>query len=190
PLSAITTGAGLLLQRGRLDDSDDRTVARIITASRRMAKMVTQLLDLTRARLGGGLLLKVRASALREICRSVLDEFEPGRARRAVARRHDHLRHAAAAPRAYRRRLIFFALPAPSPATLSPPAFGSGEGSFGTWPMSVGIPVVNSAYSVRRGLMMNSPSSLMTYSRMSLAWLPPRILTTTIILRSWPSIST
>ena len=81
PLSAITTGAGILLQRGRLDDSDDRTVARIITASRRMAKMVTQLLDLTRARLGGGLLLKVRASDLREICRSVLDEFEPGRAR-------------------------------------------------------------------------------------------------------------
>ena len=34
------------------------------------------------------------------------------------------------------------------------------------------------------------PLPVMTYSRMCLLWLPPRILITTMILRSWPSIST
>jgi signal transduction histidine kinase len=76
PLGSIGIAAGLLLQRGHLDDEDARTVARIIRAAQRMTRMVTQLLDLTRARLGGGLAIEPTPTDLREICRNVVEEFD------------------------------------------------------------------------------------------------------------------
>jgi two-component system sensor histidine kinase/response regulator len=54
PLSAVLTGAQLL-QRQISDEAQLRAVRRVISASERMRDMVEQLLDLTRARLGGGL---------------------------------------------------------------------------------------------------------------------------------------
>ena len=54
PLGSIVTAAASLLRRGRLDDQDAKTVARIIRGSQRMARMITQLLDLTRGRDGDG----------------------------------------------------------------------------------------------------------------------------------------
>jgi len=38
--------------------------------------------------------------------------------------------------------------------------------------------------------MMTTPLDVISYSRISLLWLPPRILITTMILRSWPSMHT
>jgi signal transduction histidine kinase len=77
PLTGIVMSAGLLLGRGHLDVQDAKTVARIINSSQRMSRMITQLLDLTRARLGGGLALEVGPTDLRDVCRLVLDEFDP-----------------------------------------------------------------------------------------------------------------
>lgn len=76
PLGSIGMAAGLLLQRGHLDDEDARTVARIVRAAQRITRMVTQLLDLTRARLGGGLAIEPTPTDLREICRNVVEEFD------------------------------------------------------------------------------------------------------------------
>ena len=53
PLSAIVAGAELLAQHAT-DDSTKRTLARMIGAGERMTLLIEQLLDLTRARLGGG----------------------------------------------------------------------------------------------------------------------------------------
>ena len=76
PLNSIVLAAALLLRRGRLDDEDAETAARIISSSHRITRMITQTLDLTRARLGGGLPIEVKTTDLREVCRNVVDEFD------------------------------------------------------------------------------------------------------------------
>ncbi len=76
PLGSIVMAAALLLRRKNLDEQDAKTVARIIRSSQRMTRMITQLLDLTRARLGGGLAIEPKPIDLREVCRNVVDEFE------------------------------------------------------------------------------------------------------------------
>jgi signal transduction histidine kinase len=78
PLGAIVMSAGTLLQRGHLDDPDAQTVARIIRASHRMTRMVAQVLDLTRARLGGGIPIEPMPTDLSEVCRNIVGEFEAG----------------------------------------------------------------------------------------------------------------
>jgi two-component system, sensor histidine kinase and response regulator len=54
PLGAMVTGAQLLEQLIR-DDGQLRTLRRMTSAGRRMTDMIDQLLDMTRARLAGGL---------------------------------------------------------------------------------------------------------------------------------------
>ncbi len=76
PLGSILISAGMLLQRGRLDDRDAEAVARIIRSSQRMTRMIGQLLDLTQARLGGGLLIERKPTDLRETFRNVVEQFE------------------------------------------------------------------------------------------------------------------
>jgi signal transduction histidine kinase len=76
PLGSIVMAAALLLRRGHLNAQDAETAARIIRGSQRMTRMITQLLDLTRARLGGGLPLEPVPADLREVCRDVVEEFE------------------------------------------------------------------------------------------------------------------
>ena len=76
PLGSIGMAAGLLLRRGHLDEQDARIVARIVNGSQRMTRMITQLLDLTRARLGDGLPIEPKPTDLRDVCQNVVDEFE------------------------------------------------------------------------------------------------------------------
>lgn len=76
PLGSISMSTGLLLQRGHLEDQDGLTVARIIRATQRMTRMIAQLLDLTRARLGGGLAIEAHLTDLRRVCLDVVEEFE------------------------------------------------------------------------------------------------------------------
>lgn len=76
PLTSIVTAAALLLRRGHLDALDSEIAARIIRSSQRIARMITQLLDLTRARLGGGLPIEATPGDLGDLCRNVVEEFE------------------------------------------------------------------------------------------------------------------
>jgi PAS domain S-box-containing protein len=75
PLSAITTAASLL---GRRADSDKvaRPAARILSSAGRMARMIDQLLDFTRIRLGQGLPLSRSENDLAEVCRIATDELD------------------------------------------------------------------------------------------------------------------
>ncbi len=76
PLGSITMAAALLLRRGHLDEQGGETVARIIRSSQRINRMITQLLDLTRARLGGGMPIEPEPTDVADICRDVVEEFE------------------------------------------------------------------------------------------------------------------
>jgi two-component system, sensor histidine kinase and response regulator len=80
PLSAIMTGAALLISRG-----DDKTMAignRILSSGSRMARMIEQLLDLSRARVGGGITVRPAEMQLKDVAEKVVAEHQassPGR---------------------------------------------------------------------------------------------------------------
>jgi PAS domain S-box-containing protein len=78
PLAAISTGASLLLQSEDVPEHRMRTVRRISSSTDRMTRMIHELLDFTRGRLGGGIPVAPRPTALQTICLDVLDELESG----------------------------------------------------------------------------------------------------------------
>jgi PAS domain S-box-containing protein len=76
PLSAITTSAELLARRAE-SEKIGRPVARILASAERMERMIGQLLDFTRIRLGQGLPLEHEPVDLAELARAIIDELEP-----------------------------------------------------------------------------------------------------------------
>ncbi|MFP2927226.1 GAF domain-containing protein [Pyxidicoccus sp. 3LG] len=82
PLAAISMSAGLLEKKGELSDSQKRMVVRINQATERAARMIRDLLDFTKARLGGGIALHRQPVDLRDVVHQVVDEVllaYPGR---------------------------------------------------------------------------------------------------------------
>jgi signal transduction histidine kinase len=86
PLSAILMSSALLTTpRGGEDRGEDRTAKvamRILTSAERMKRMVNDLLDLTRTRLGVGIPISPRPMSLDDLSQGVLAEFQafnPGR---------------------------------------------------------------------------------------------------------------
>jgi PAS domain S-box-containing protein len=75
PLGAIALATDVMLHRGRLDGVDQQAVARIVASSARMTRMILQLLDFTRVRLGGGIPLEAKPIDLRDVYRDVVEEF-------------------------------------------------------------------------------------------------------------------
>ncbi len=75
PLSAITTAASLLRKRA---DSDKvaKPASRILSSAGRMGRMIDQVLDFTRIRLGKGIPVQPRATDLVQVCRTAIDELE------------------------------------------------------------------------------------------------------------------
>jgi signal transduction histidine kinase len=75
PLSAICTAAQVLTRR-----ADSERVAlpakRILNSSQRMGRMIDQLLDFTRIRLGNGLPLERASVDLMQVCRLVVEELD------------------------------------------------------------------------------------------------------------------
>src|SRR5216683_2653541 len=84
PLSSITTGAAVMLKRGMLMPADAKVAARIARSGDRMTNIISQLLDFTRARLGGGILIDPKPIDLAEICAEVIDEIESAHPDRTV----------------------------------------------------------------------------------------------------------
>lgn len=74
PIGAITMGAALLA------DSDDAETAEVATSilnsGERMSRMVADLLDLTRTRLGSGIPVTLKPMELGAVCRSVISELQ------------------------------------------------------------------------------------------------------------------
>jgi PAS domain S-box-containing protein len=84
PLSSIVMGAGMMLKRGTLSENDAKTMARIARSADRMAKIISQLLDFTRARLGGGIRIDARPMDLAEVCSEVISELETANPDRTI----------------------------------------------------------------------------------------------------------
>ncbi|WP_164012235.1 PAS domain-containing sensor histidine kinase [Pyxidicoccus trucidator] len=76
PLSAILLGANALLHAGTLDERQGRVVARIARSAAGMERMIADLLDFTRVRLGGGFPLEPVPTHLDALCLEVLEELE------------------------------------------------------------------------------------------------------------------
>jgi len=74
PLSAVRMGAKLLAKSERLTDADRRVVSHISTSAERMTRLVSQLLDLTRVRLGGELPLTPTELDLDQLVDALIEE--------------------------------------------------------------------------------------------------------------------
>jgi signal transduction histidine kinase len=76
PLSAITAGAAFLAASAGDDQRQARAAARILSSAHRMERLIGDLLDLTRARLGGVIPLKPVPTDLQRLCEEVLLEMQ------------------------------------------------------------------------------------------------------------------
>jgi signal transduction histidine kinase len=86
PLGALVAGTDLLADQ-LTDDRHQRTLSRMSSAGRRMTAMIEQLLDLARARLGGGVgFARARRPVdVRELVQRTLDELRASHRGREVA---------------------------------------------------------------------------------------------------------
>lgn len=77
PLSTILTTAEILVRRADTPPEIRTRMERVVSSSARIGRMITQLLDLTRARLGGGipLTLSVEAVDLTQLVTRMADEL-------------------------------------------------------------------------------------------------------------------
>ena len=87
PLGAITTGAALLAVPEDNPAAAKPVVTRIMNSAQRMERMIGDLLDVTRARLGGSMPLKRRAADLQQVCEEAMIEIRAGQPD-AVVRLH------------------------------------------------------------------------------------------------------
>jgi PAS domain S-box-containing protein len=84
PLNAILLSATALLRSDDLGERHVRGVRRIVTSAERMKRMISDLLDFARGRLGGGIPITLRTFDLGMLCREVVEELEAGRPGREV----------------------------------------------------------------------------------------------------------
>jgi signal transduction histidine kinase len=81
PLSAIRTGAHLLMNRAGLDERDLAVAERVAASADRMSRMIDELMDFTRGRLGGGIPLRRTVVDLESLCRDVVEEAQTAHGR-------------------------------------------------------------------------------------------------------------
>lgn len=78
PLNTVILAAGLQLTRGELGEADQKLATQVVTSGRRMARMLEQLVQFTRARIGGGFLLNLGACDLGQVCHGIAEELRVG----------------------------------------------------------------------------------------------------------------
>ncbi|HEY3818364.1 MAG TPA: PAS domain-containing sensor histidine kinase [Polyangiaceae bacterium] len=74
PLAALVTGTSFLRDVGTLSPSQGRIVERLASSAQRMGRMVDQILDFTRSRLGGGITLVRSPMSLHELVSALVGE--------------------------------------------------------------------------------------------------------------------
>jgi signal transduction histidine kinase len=75
PLSAITTAASALVKRSEATEKVLAPASRILKSAGRMERMIDQLLDFTRVRLGNGIPLQQSTTDLAAVCRAAIEEL-------------------------------------------------------------------------------------------------------------------
>jgi PAS domain S-box-containing protein len=88
PLSAVLSGAVLVLRRGALSDPDVRTLQRIHSSGLRMGRMIEQILDFTRSRLGGGIPVEPKPFDLSKLLVRVVEELTAADPEPAITLQH------------------------------------------------------------------------------------------------------
>jgi len=83
PLSALVTGAQLL-QHQSTDESVQRIAARMLSSGKRMTRMIEDLLDLTRARLAGGIPITRARTDLGALVAKVVQEQQANHPERQI----------------------------------------------------------------------------------------------------------
>jgi signal transduction histidine kinase len=83
PHNAITLSAGVLLQRQGADERTRRTASRIASASERGSRLIQDLLDFTRARVGG-LPIHPRSMDVHELVHRVVEEVRSAHPERRI----------------------------------------------------------------------------------------------------------
>ena len=76
PLAAVVLGATLLANAETIDDKHARVATRILNSASRMSRMVNDLLDLARTRLGSSIPIHLASMDLSAVCRQVIAELE------------------------------------------------------------------------------------------------------------------
>lgn len=76
PLGAMMIAAQYLLRQEGVGERVAKPASRIVSSGQRMARMIEQLLDLTRARVGGGIEIEPQEADLAALCGQVMDELE------------------------------------------------------------------------------------------------------------------
>ncbi len=84
PLNAIQLSATQLLHSEALPAREQRAAARISKAAERMRRMIEELLDFTRGRLGGGIPIHPEPMDLRQLVRQGVEELEAASPERAL----------------------------------------------------------------------------------------------------------
>ncbi|HET9253257.1 MAG TPA: HAMP domain-containing sensor histidine kinase [Candidatus Eisenbacteria bacterium] len=76
PLNTIHMGATILLQRPGLGEMETEVARKIARSSVSAVRLIDQLLDLTRSRLGAGISIDPKRFDLTDVCRQVIGETE------------------------------------------------------------------------------------------------------------------
>jgi two-component system sensor histidine kinase/response regulator len=87
PLSAILASARLLERRSQ-EKAALEAAARIVTSGNRMARMIEDMLDLARARLGGGIVVKREPADFKALVERVLREHQAAAPDRVIEARY------------------------------------------------------------------------------------------------------
>ena len=76
PLRMILMGTRLLLQREGLGEQETQLARKITSSATQAERLIGQLLDLTRSRLGGGIPIDPKHFDMNEVCQQVMGETE------------------------------------------------------------------------------------------------------------------
>jgi PAS domain S-box-containing protein len=76
PLNSIHLSASALADAPALSERDRKMAQRIVSSAERMVRMIVELLDFARSRLGGGMPVDPRPGHLDALCRQVVEELE------------------------------------------------------------------------------------------------------------------
>lgn len=76
PLGSMSLGVALLLQNEELDANVTKTLLRMQRSGQRAEKMISDLLDFTQARLGGGIPIERKEVSLKQLVQQVIEEAE------------------------------------------------------------------------------------------------------------------
>jgi signal transduction histidine kinase len=84
PLGTMVTGSSILVQAADMPPRYVQVATRMFNTVRRMSKLIDDLIDFTRTRLGPGIPVKVRQGDFAALCEAVVDELHTSHPQRVI----------------------------------------------------------------------------------------------------------